>query len=151
MQLNTCVHFFVQYSHSRCPLQSSRISRAYTYLGFHDHHVSNGTCHESSDMAYQCVAKEVMKTPIAKNSTIAMTSSKQFSPHYLLQSPTNNERRHHLIGSSLEIVMDKFSALTFPNSHDFVFWSKRFVLSWMGTRWCSKSIQLQNTSMVASS
>jgi hypothetical protein len=70
-------------------------------------------------MAYWCVVKEVMKTPTAKNSTIVMASSEQVLPHYLLKSPTNNARalylfmttyndeRHHLIGSSLEVVMDK--------------------------------------------
>lgn len=34
-----------------------RMSRACIHLGMHDNHVSNGTCHESVDLAYQHVAK----------------------------------------------------------------------------------------------
>ena len=108
------------------------MSRACIHLGVHDHHVLNGRCRELLDMAYQCVANEVMKTPIAKNSAIVMPSSKKFLADYLLKSPSNGEG-HHLAGSSLEVVMDKFSTLASPNYRNFVSGSKRFVHSGMGT------------------
>ena len=108
------------------------MSRACIHLGVHDHHVSHGTCRESLDMAYQCVASEVLKTPTATNSAIVMAASKQFLADYLLRSPTIGEN-HHLVGSSLEVVMDKFSTLASPNCRNFVSGSKRFVRSGMGT------------------
>jgi hypothetical protein len=37
------------------------MSRACMDLGCYDHHVANGTCRESMDIAYQCVGSEVMK------------------------------------------------------------------------------------------
>lgn len=99
------------------------------HLGIHDHHVSNGTCCESLDFAYQCVGSDVMKIPTAQNSTIVMTASKQFLANYLLKSPSHGEG-HHLKGASLEIVLDKFTTLA---SSNFMFGSKRFVQSGMGT------------------
>jgi hypothetical protein len=75
-------------------------------------------------MAYQCVANEVLKTPTAKNSAIVMAASKQFLADYLLKYSANVEG-HHLVGSSLEIVMDKFNTLVSPNYRNFVSGSKR--------------------------
>ena len=98
---------------------SSEMSKACIYLGVHDHHVSNGTCRKSLDIAYQCVANEVMKTSTAKNSTIVMATTKQFVADYLLKSPSNGER-HHLASLSLEVVMDKYSFLASPNCCNFV-------------------------------
>ena len=111
---------------------STKMSRACIHLGMHDHLVSNGICRESLDMAYQCVANEVLKTPIAINSAIVLGVSKQFLANYLLKSPTIGEG-HHLVGSSLKVVMDKFSPLTSPNCRNFVSGSKRFVRSGMET------------------
>lgn len=51
--------------------------RACIHVGVHDHLVSSGTCRESLDNAYQCVASERMKTSIAKNLAIVMATSKQ--------------------------------------------------------------------------
>ena len=60
------------YMHS----QSSNMSRVCIHLGVHNHPVSSEVCRESLDMAYQCVANEVAKTPTANNSTIVMAASK---------------------------------------------------------------------------
>jgi hypothetical protein len=49
-------HARIIYVHST----SSEMARACIHLGVHDHPVSNGTCHESLDIAYQCVANEVI-------------------------------------------------------------------------------------------
>ena len=115
------------------------MSRNCTYLDIHDHHVSNGAWLTGA------LLRRSWKTSAAKNPTIVMALSEQVLPHYLLKSLTNNARalylsmttyndeHHHLIGSSLEVVMDKFSVLAFPNCHDFMFYSKQFVLGWMGT------------------
>ena len=76
----TLCHARIIYVHSTSP----GMSRACIHLGVHEHPVSNGTCRESLDMAYQCVANEVMKTPTAKNSAIVMAASKKFLADYLL-------------------------------------------------------------------
>jgi hypothetical protein len=94
--------------------------------------VANGTCRESLDMTYQCVANEVLKTPTIKNSTIVIAASKQFLADYLLKSPANVEG-HYLVGSSLEVVMDKFNTLASPNCCNFVSGSKFFLRSGMRT------------------
>jgi hypothetical protein len=107
------------------------MSRACIHLCVHDHPVANDTCRESLDMAYQCVANKVLKTPTAKNSAIVMAASKQFLADYLLKSPANVES-HHLVGSSLEVVMDKFNTFASPNCRNFVSGSKHFLRSGMG-------------------
>jgi hypothetical protein len=61
-----------------------------------------------------------------------LAASKQFLADYLLKSPANVEG-HHLVGSSLEVVMNKFSTFASPNYHNFVSGSKRFLRSGMGT------------------
>lgn len=71
-----------------------------------------------------------MKPPTTKNSTIVMTTNKQLLANYLLKPPLNN-KDHILAGSSLEVVLDKCSTLDFPNCHDFLAGSKRFVRSGM--------------------
>ena len=43
-----------------------------------------------------------------------MATSKQSLAGYLLKSPVGGEN-HHLVGSSLEVVMDKFSTFAYPN------------------------------------
>ena len=60
------------------------MSCACIHLGVHNHHVFTGVCRESLDVAFQCVANEVSKTPIAKNSAIVMDASKQFLFDYIL-------------------------------------------------------------------
>ena len=85
---------------------------------------------ESLDMAYQCVVTKVMKTSNAKKNLIVMAANKKFLADYFLKSPSNGEG-HHLAGSSLEVVMDKFSTLASPNCRNFVSGSKGFVRSGM--------------------
>jgi hypothetical protein len=60
-------HTRILYIHST----SVGMSRACIHIGVYDHYVANGTCRESLDMAYQCVAHKVLKTPTAKNSVMA--------------------------------------------------------------------------------
>ena len=117
-------HAHLLYVHSTSP----EISRVCIHLGVYEHHVSHGTCRELRDMAYQCDVPEVMKTPTVRNSAIVMAASKKFLADYLLKSSSNGEG-HHLAGSSLEVVMDKFNALASPNCRNFVLGSKRFVRS----------------------
>ena len=121
-------HARILYIHST----SVGMSRACIHLGVHDHLVANGTCRESLDIAYQCVANKVLKTPTAKNSAIIMAASKQFLADYLLKSSTSS-KNHHLVGSSLEVVMDKFSTLASPNYRNFESGSKCFLRSGMET------------------
>ena len=116
------------YIHSR----AVGMSRACIHLGVHDHLVANGTCRESLDMAYQYVANEVLKTPTSKNLAIIMVVSKQVLADYLLKSPASGES-NHLVGSSLEVVMDKFSTIVSSNCRNFVFESKHFLRSGMET------------------
>jgi hypothetical protein len=77
------------------------------------HAVNHWTWHTNA------LQNEVLKTPTTKNSAIVMAASKQFLADYLLKSPTNVEG-HHLVGSFLEVVMDKFSTLVSLNCRNFV-------------------------------
>ena len=59
-----------------------------------------------------------------------MATNKQFPANYLLRSPASGEG-HRLVGSSLEVVMDKFGTLVSPNCHNFVSELKYFcVVEW---------------------
>ena len=49
-------HAHIIYVHSIFP----RMSKACIYLGVHYHPVSSGTCRESLDMDYQCIANKVV-------------------------------------------------------------------------------------------
>lgn len=55
------------------------MSRACINLGVHNHPASNDSCRESLDMAYQCLANEVMITPTAKSSTIVIAAKQIIS------------------------------------------------------------------------
>lgn len=81
-------------------------------------------------MTYQCVANEVIKTFIANNYTIIIAMNKQFLDDYLLKSPSNG-KGIHLAGLLLEVIMDKFNALSSLNCHNFVSGSEHFVGSRM--------------------
>ena len=59
-----------------------------------------------------------------------MAASKQFLADYLLKSPTSGEG-HHLVGSSLDVVMDEFNTLTSSICCNFVSGSKHFLRSRM--------------------
>lgn len=59
--------------------------------------------------------------------------SKRLFANYLLKSPSNNGG-HHLACLSLDIIMDKFSTIAYPNCHNFILGSKHFVCSGMA-RW----------------
>lgn len=52
--------------------------RAGTHLGYHCHPVATGQCHESLEMIASLIATKVEKTPMTKNSTIALEASKEF-------------------------------------------------------------------------
>ena len=127
------------------------MSRAYIHHGIHDYPIANDICGESLDMVYMCVANDVVKTPTTKNPAIVMVSSKQFLTCYFLKSLVSG-KCHHLVGSSLKVVMDKFNTLASPNYRNFVFGSKCFLCSRLKTmEWHSKTIMLSNSSMVLSS
>ena len=80
----------------------------------------------------QCVAIEVTKDTNNKKSIIVMAASKQFLSYHLFESHWNLEG-YYLVGSSLEVVMDKFTTLASLNCRNFVVGSKWFVHSGMGT------------------
>lgn len=135
MYISLC-HARIIYVHST----SLEMSRASVHLGVHKRVLSNDTCreslndtcHKSLDVTYQCVANEVTKTTTAKNFTIVIAVNKQFLTDYVFKFPSNSEG-HHLAGSSLEVVMDKFSILSSPNCCNFVPGFKHFVRSGMDT------------------
>jgi len=66
---------------------SLELSRTCVHLGVHNHPMSIGVCREFLDMAFLCVANEVFKTLIVKNSTIVMAINKQFMFDCFLNSP----------------------------------------------------------------
>jgi hypothetical protein len=62
------------------------MSRACIHLRMHNHPVSDGICRETLDTIFGLIAKEVFKTPTAKNSAIAMATSKEFWDKYLIHT-----------------------------------------------------------------
>ena len=90
------------------------MSMTCSHLGIDDYPLANDTCREALEMTYECIANEVLKTRTSKHSTIVMAASKQFLADHLLKSPVSGEI-HHLVGSFLEMVIDKFSTLAAPN------------------------------------
>lgn len=97
------------------------MSHTCIHLSVHKHPISQRICHESIDMAYQCVTKEASKTPNTK--IIVWATSKQFFADYLLKTPLVGERIH-LHEVTLEAVMYKFATLMFPNCRNFMARSK---------------------------
>jgi hypothetical protein len=79
-------------------------------------------------MAYQCMAKEVCKTPTAKNFAIVMPANKKFLPDYLLKTSIPKEK-HPLQRVSLEVVMDEFVILASSNYRNIVEGFKRLLQS----------------------
>lgn len=99
------------------------VTRAAIHLGCHNHPVSQGTCQDSMDIMYDCVAKEVQKTPNAKNSAIIMAASKNYLADALIRPTPGGS---NLQGASMDVVMDQFETLTSPNLRNFVSGTKRF-------------------------
>ena len=91
----TLCHARIIYLHST----SSWMSRVCKNLSVHEYLISNGTCRESHNMAYQCLANEVMKISTAKKPVMIMTTSKKNLTDYLLKSTSNGDG-HPLAGSS---------------------------------------------------
>lgn len=115
------------------------LSRVCIHLGMHNHHVSNDTCHASLDMAYQCVANEVMNTSTAKIYIIMKIiymcygdGKEQYFLAYYLLKLLSTCKGNHLVGSSLDLLMDKFNSLASPNYQNLVSRSKIFVYSGWG-------------------
>jgi hypothetical protein len=78
-----------------------------------NHPVFDGICQETLDAISGLIAQEVSMTPIAKNSTIAMATSKEFLDKYLIHSGPGSMKI--LQGKELEDVLDKFKILSFSN------------------------------------
>jgi hypothetical protein len=98
--------------------------RACIHLGEHKHPVADGICRETINLVYQCVAKEVSRTPNATNSAIMIGASRVFLENFLFKSPTPGEKR-----PSLESVMDKYEALASPNCRNYIVGAKRLLRS----------------------
>jgi hypothetical protein len=79
----------------------------------YNHPVSNGICQETFDTISGLIAQEVSKTPTAKNSTIAITASKEFLDKYLIYSGPRPKKM--LQGQELEDILDKFEHQSSPN------------------------------------
>ena len=66
------------------------MSRTCIHLGIHEHLVSNGTCFESLDIAYQSVANKVIKPHTTKNYVVVLSVCKQFLADYLFKYPSSD-------------------------------------------------------------
>jgi hypothetical protein len=107
----TCVNFCL--GHIYYILGKNDITRACIHLGMYNHPVSNGICQETFDTISGLIAQEVSKTPTAKNSTIAITASKEFLDKYLIYSGPRPKKM--LQGQELEDILDKFEHQSSPN------------------------------------
>ena len=89
------------------------LSRACIHLGVHSHPVVDDQCKESLEAITRLIAHEVVRTPFAKTSAIALAASKEFLDTFLIHyGPGPKEILH---GDALEYVMDKFHLLSSPN------------------------------------
>lgn len=128
------------------------MSRVCIHLGAYDQPISNDTCDELLDMAYQCVAKEVMKTLTAKNFAVVMIRTNNYNWQTTLLNLHQTVKALH--GKYVfEVVMDKSMVIASPICHKFVSGSKSFVRSLMGTMDSSMALKDHssfNTSMIGS-
>ena len=79
-----------------------------------------------------------------------MVVSKLFLANYLLESLASGEG-HHLVDSSLEVVMDKFIIFVSPNCCNLIFGSKHFLrigIKTMDSIMVLNTIMFSNSSMV---
>jgi hypothetical protein len=105
-----CYHALNIYTH---PLHIPWDVKVCKHLGVHKHYMSNGTCRESLDMAYQCIANEVYKT---NNSLQTIYLNLHQMVKYSIWQFL-----------SLEVIMDTFSTFASPNCRKFVWGSKHFI------------------------
>ena len=89
------------------------MSRACIHLEMHNHLVSDGICQETLDTISGLIAREVSRTPFAKNFAITMAASKEFLDKYLIHTSPRSKKM--LWGQELEDVLDKFGYLSSPN------------------------------------
>jgi hypothetical protein len=109
----TCVNF--------CPrriyyvLGKNDMARACIHLGMHNHL-------ETLDTISGLIAQEVSKTPTAKNSTIAMATSKEFLDEYHIYNGPRPKKMFW--GQELGDVLDKFEHLSSSNLQNTISLSK---------------------------
>jgi hypothetical protein len=89
------------------------MSRACIHLGMYNHPVPDGVYRETLYTISGLISQEVSKTPNAKNSAIAMATSKEFLDKYLIHTSPGPKKM--LQGQELEDVLNKFEHLSSPN------------------------------------
>ena len=99
--LNTCdAQIYYRYS------ENPNMTKAAIYLGKHSHLVAKGTYRDSAKEISELIAEQVAKTPTATNSTIALSTSKDFLTNHLFHH--GEGEKEILKGEEMEEVMDRF-------------------------------------------
>jgi len=99
----------IYYSYADNP----KMSRAAIHFGEHCHPIAEGMYRDSIQEICGLIAKQIAKTPMATNSTIALLASKDFLNNYLFH---NEEGEKEMLKvEEMEEVMDRFQYLSSPN------------------------------------
>jgi len=97
---------------------STHMTRAYIHLDSHSHPIIDGLCRDSIDTISRLFTQEVVKTPIAKASAIALAASKDFLDTFLVHE--GEGPKEMLQGKALDDIMDKFQVFSFPNVRNII-------------------------------
>ena len=88
------------------------MTRAAIHLGKHYHPVAKGTYRDSAREISELIGEQVAKTPIATNSAIVLSASKEFLTSHLFHH--GEGEKEILKGEEMEEVMDRFQMLVVP-------------------------------------
>jgi len=89
------------------------MTRAAIHFGDQNHPMAKGMYRNSTRKICRLIAEQVAKTPMATNSTIALSTSKNFLIDYLFHN--GEGEKEMLRGAELEEVMDRFQYLSSLN------------------------------------
>jgi hypothetical protein len=84
----------------------------------HNHPVSNGICQHTLNTISSLIANEVTKTPIAKDSAIALALKKELLDGHIFHSSPGLQEM--LWNKALEGILDKFEVLSLPNVQNMI-------------------------------
>ena len=105
------------------------MTRVAIHLGHHGHLVARSMYRDSTEVICGLIAEQVAKTPIATNSAITLSASKDFLGHYLFHNEEGEKKMLKVV--EMEEVMDRFQYLSSPSVAHL---SLRSAHNTMGTR-----------------
>ena len=93
------------------------MTRAAIHLEDHGHPVARSMYRDSAEVICGLIAEQVEKTPIATNSAITLSASKDFLGQYLFH---NGEGEKKMLKAEEMEVMDRFQYLSSPSIRNII-------------------------------